>query len=88
MKFTYSHWQSASGRWYCNNIKQLSGWTGKWYAPMRLLNLSIDEFVDLLMKYNAKGLFYNKSTDYLNYYFTSERDVKSFCSYINKSLKK
>ena len=87
MKFTYSHWQSASGRWYCNNIKQLSSWTGKWYAPMRLLNLSIDEFVDLLMKYNAKGLFYNESTDYLNYYFTSERDVKSFCSYINKSLK-
>lgn len=57
---------------------------GKWYTPMRILDLSVDDYIALLLKYKAKGLYYYAPTDYLGFYFSTERDAKAFCSYVNK----
>ena len=82
-------WQSPTGRWFTNDVKNLSGRSGKWYTPMRILNLSIDEYIDLLIKtFNAQGLSYYSPTDYLSFYFSKEKDAKAFCSYVNKCARR
>lgn len=82
--FKMTCWNSPSGRWYCNDINNLS----KWYVPWRILDISIEEYIDLLLKFNAKDIYYYEPTDYLNFCFICEKDAKSFCSYINKFVRK
>ncbi len=78
-------WQSFTGKYHVNDVKNLAGRSAKWYTPMRILNLSIDEYIDLLVnKFHAEGLKYYAPTDYLGFYFTKEKDAKAFCSYVNK----
>lgn len=80
-------WES-NGSWHVNDVKNLSGRSAKWYTPMRILNLSIEEYIDLLINtFHAKGLKYYFTTDYLAFYFSKEKDAKAFCSYINKKAK-
>ena len=86
--YQMSHWESTKNHWHVNDVKNLCGRSAKWYTPMRVLNLSIDEYVDLLLnKFNAKGLKYYPDTDYLGFYFSKEKDAKSFCLYVNKQAR-
>lgn len=79
-------WES-NGKWSVNDIKNLSGRSAKWYTPMRILGISIEEYVDLLKSFNAQGLYYYAPTDYLSFYFVKEKDAKAFCSYVNKKAR-
>lgn len=86
--FQLTHWQSASSGWYVNDVKNLSGRSAKWYTPMRILKLSVEEYIALLLKtFHAEGLHYYAPTDYLAFYFSKESDAKAFCSYVNKKAK-
>ena len=81
-------WESVSGRWFVNDVTNLSGRSAKWYTPMRILSLSVEEYINLLINsFGAKGLQYYPSTDFLTFYFDTEKEAKSFCSYINKIAK-
>ena len=79
-------WES-NGKWSVNDVKNLSGRSAKWYTPMRILGISIEEYIDLLKSFNAQGLHYYAPTDYLSFYFVKEKDAKAFCSYINKKAR-
>lgn len=79
-------WES-NGKWSVNDVKNLSGRSAKWYTPMRILGISIEEYIDLLKSFNAQGLYYYAPTDYLSFYFVKEKDAKAFCSYINKKAR-
>ncbi len=80
-------WESQK-KWYVNDIQNLLGRSAKWYTPMRILNISVEEYIDLLInKFFAKDIKYYPSTDYLYFYFIKEKDAKAFCSYINKIAK-
>lgn len=85
-KMTY--WNN-NGNWYCNDVQDISGPSAKWYVPMRILNLSIEEYITLLVDtFHAKDLSYYEPTDYLHFRFLTEKDVKAFCSYVNKAARK
>lgn len=77
-------WQTASGKWCVNDVKNLGGNSGKWYVPMRILDISVEDYINTLLKYKAEGIYYYAPTDYLGFYFTKEKDAKAFCSYVNK----
>lgn len=81
-------WQSGQ-YWHCNDIKNMSGRSAKWYTPMRILGLTVEEYVDLLInKFNAKALRYYAPTDYLGFHFETEKEAKAFCNYINKEARR
>ena len=82
--YQMTSWESPTKRWYVNDVKNLSGRSSRWYTPMRILDLSIDEYINLLIKFNAQDFFYYKPTNYLHFSFAKERDAKAFCSYVNK----
>jgi hypothetical protein len=63
----------------------MCGRSAKWYTPMRILNLTVEEYVYLLVdKFNAKALRYYAPTDYFTFGFETEKEAKTFCNYVNK----
>ena len=77
-------WESV-GRWHVNDVKNFGGCSAKWYTPMRILGISVEEYINLLLNtFHAEGLCYYAPTDYLDFYFSKEKDAKAFCSYVNK----
>lgn len=80
-------WESGGGQWKINDVKNLSGPSAKWYTPMRILDLTIDEYIALLIKYKAKNFYYSIATDFLSFSFESEKDAKAFCSLVNKTAR-
>ena len=79
-------WES-NGKWSVNDVKNLSGRSAKWYTPMRILDISIEEYINLLKSFNAQELYYYAPTDYLSFFFLKEKDAKAFCSYVNKKAR-
>lgn len=79
-------WQSGR-KWHVNDIKNLNGKSAKWYTPMRMLDLSVEEYISLLLKYKAKGIHYYAPSDYLGFYFLTEGDANRFCAFINAKAK-
>ena len=85
--YNMSYWD-ISGYYYCNDVQNIGGKSCKWYVPMRILGLSIEEYINLLMNtFHAHGFKYCEKTDCLNFYFKTEKDVKSFCAYVNRKAK-
>ena len=80
-------WESI-GHWHVNDVKNLNGRSAKWYTPMRILDVSIEEYINLLVNtFHAEGIHYYAPTDYLGFYFLKEKDAKAFCSYVNKKAR-
>lgn len=78
-------WKDEGNKWHCNDVNNLAGRSAKWYTPMRILELSVEEYIALLAeKFHAKGFHYCLASDYLGFYFMKETDAKAFCSYVNK----
>ena len=81
-------WQGADQQWHCNDIKHMSGRSAKWYTPMRILGLSIEDYIKCLLQFHAVNISYYEPTDYLRFNFNTEREAKAFCNYINKAATK
>ena len=88
--YKLSYWKDNPfiNKWRVNDVNNLAGISAKWYVPMRLLDLSIEEYIHLLVeKFNVCGLRYYEPTNYLSFYFNKESNAKKFCNYINKIAK-
>ena len=82
--YKLSCWE-CNGKWRVNDVTNLTGPSAKWYTPMRILNLSVEEYINLLVyTFNAKELHYYEPTNYLGFCFLKEIEAKRFCNYVNK----
>ena len=55
-------WKSSSGKWYCNDTTELAGMASKWWAPARILGISLTDYVLLLKnKYRVCFLYCQRS---------------------------
>ena len=85
--YKVTHWES-NGRWRVNDVTNLCGKSAKWYAAMRLLSLSVDEYINLLVNtFHAIELKYFDTTDCLIFCFKTETEAKAYCNYINKQAR-
>ena len=82
----YSEWQSPNGVWYCNDTSEIGkSQAGLWWAPARLLGLSLDASVNLLIiKFKPDNISYNKEKNVLVYSWKEQSDMREFKRYINK----
>lgn len=80
-------WQGASGRWYVNDLKSLKSKSCLWWFPIRLLDVTIDEFFEILKKYNAK-VSYSVEKEFLLYSFSTRKDACGFRDLLNKTARK
>ena len=81
-------WQGTSGQWYCNDTTYMVGKSGKWYTPMRILQFSVEEYINFLLQYNAQNISYYEPTDCLTFSFNTQLEAKKFCRVINAAATK
>lgn len=85
--YNMTHWE-CGGLYYCNDVNNLCGRSAKWYTPMRILGLSVDEYINLLVDtFHASNIKYFDKTDCLIFSFNTEKEAKTFCAYVNKKAK-
>ena len=83
--YKVSQWQSASGRWYCNDVADLAGPSAKWWIPARLLNISLNDYILLLKdRFNADIILYNEENDVLIFSWKKESDAHRYLLWINR----
>ena len=81
-------WQGGSGKWYCNDIHDLTGSSAKWWAAARLLNISLTDYILLLKNdFNATIGKYNRETDYLHIQWDNYTDCHRYVLFINKKAR-
>ena len=51
MKTIYkmTEWQSPTGVWYVSNTQDLGHDSGAWWLPARFLNMSLDDYIKMLI---------------------------------------
>lgn len=87
--YQVSSWNSPSGRWYCNDVKDLAGVAGKWWVPARLLGLSLTDYILLLKdEFKADIHSYYEPTDLLLFSWKNYGDCHRYVLYINGKARK
>ena len=85
--YNMTYWDISS-YYYCNDVQNIGGRSCKWYTPMRILGLSVEEYIELLVNtFHASGIKYFDEKDFLNFHFNTEKDAKLFCAYVNRKAK-
>lgn len=87
--YKVDEWQSPTGEWYCNDVQDLAGISGKWWVPARILNLSLTNFVLLLKdKFNANIKTYYEPTDVLIFSWEKYAECHKYVLWINSMARK
>lgn len=90
MKNTYncSVWQSPTGDWHAGDVSDLANGSNFWWIPARLLNISLEEYINILVKtFKVTYLKYNIDSDVLFFSWDNELNCKKYKNWINKSIK-
>lgn len=87
--YSCSIWQSPTGRWHCNDVKDLAGISGKWWIPARMLELSLVDYIFLLKdEFKADIESYYEATDCLLFSWKHYSDCNKYVSWINSQARK
>lgn len=83
----YTEWEAVSG-WKTGDVSDLAHNSNAWWYPARLLNISVTDYINLLItKYNAHSFCYCKETNILTWKWTKE-DNHKFTLFINNTSRK
>lgn len=85
----YSEWQGSSGVWYCNDVEDLANGSGRWWIPARMLGLSLDKYVEMLIKdFKVDSILYSQEKDVLIYSWNKQADMRKFKNWLNAAARK
>lgn len=83
----YSEWE-INGRWYCNDTDGASDFAGLWWTPARMLNLSPDAFIEMLIRdFKPDHISYSREHCVLLYSWDSQAQMRKFKNWINKQAR-
>lgn len=87
--YEVSEWQSHTGRWHCNDVKDLAGISGKWWVPARMLGISLVDFILLLKdEFKADIESYYEPNDVLLFSWKNQSDCHRYVLWINSMARK
>lgn len=83
-----TEWQNGSC-WYVNDVEELASVSSKWWTPLRLLDITVEEFFFLLKDtFNATNFHYNANTNVLMFSFDTQAAARKYKNYINAQARK
>lgn len=90
MLYEVTDWQStASGLYYCDNVKDLAHNSGDWWLPARVLGISPAEFIKFLIEnYKPDIIKYNAEKNFLYYAWSNYEKCHQWKLYINRVARK
>lgn len=81
-----TEWQSASGKWFCNDIEELAGIGSLWWVPARMLNLTPAQYIEMLVKDFKPD--YLKFDKILIFSWNSQSNMRKYKNFINAEARK
>ena len=87
--YKVEEWQSPTGKWLCNDVKDLAGVSGKWWVPARMLGMSLTDYILLLKdEFKADIESYYEPTDVLLFSWKKQTDCHRYVLWINSMARK
>jgi hypothetical protein len=87
--YKISEWETASGKWVCDDVEELTTSASKWYAPARVLGISPEDFVLLLIeKFKVSYINYYREQNFLVYWWNDRQACRDFKNYVNAVARK
>lgn len=81
-----SSWQGSSGRWFVADVTAVGKMSSAWWMPARMLNISLTDYVKLIVKYHASNITFDGKT--LLFSFDKQADAHKWELYLNSAAKK
>ena len=83
-----TEWQDATGNWLVNDTTSMTSIAIKWWVPMRMLNLTPEDYIRLLKdKFHVNYMKYVKDADLLIFSFATQEDERKNKNWINKEAR-
>ena len=83
-----TEWKSA-GMWFCSDVEDLGNWSGAWWIPARILEISLTDFVKMLINdFNVSYISYSEKHNFLYYHWDNQADMRRYKNMINAAARK
>ena len=83
--YKVKEWQSNSGQWYCNDVSDISSGAQNWWTPVRLLNMSLNDYVLMLINdFKVSDISYDKKANVLIFSWKDYNLCHKYVLWINR----
>ena len=85
--YKMEEWES-NGQWHCGDVSALAAMSNAWWYPMRILDLTPEDYITLLKDtYHATNFHYSIEYNVLSFCFKTQSDCRKFKNLINKQAR-
>lgn len=89
MLYRLEEWQGASGVWYCEHTSSFPANVEKWVIPARVLNMSVDDFLRMLIKdFKPDVITVKKDGSFVSWGWSKQSEMRKFKNFINSEARK
>lgn len=89
MLYRLEEWQGASGVWYCEHTSSFPANVEKWVVPARVLNMSVDDFLRMLIKdFKPDVITVKKDGSFVSWGWSKQSEMRKFKNFINSEARK
>ena len=89
MLYRLEEWQGASGIWYCEHTSSFPANVEKWVIPARVLNMSVDDFLRMLIKdFKPDVITVKKDGSFVSWGWSKQSEMRKFKNFINSEARK
>ena len=89
MLYRLEEWQGASGIWYCEHTSSFPANVEKWVIPARVLNMSVDDFLRMLIKdFKPDVITIKKDGSFVSWGWSKQSEMRKFKNFINSEARK
>ena len=84
MLYRLEEWQGASGVWYCEHTSSFPANVEKWVIPARVLNMSVDDFLRMLIKdFKPDVITVKKDGSFVSWGWSKQSEMRKYKNWIN-----
>ena len=89
MLYRLEEWQGASGVWYCEHTSSFPANVEKWVIPARVLNMSVDDFLRMLIKdFKPDVITVKEDGSFVSWGWSKQSEMRKFKNFINSEARK
>ena len=84
MLYRLEEWQGASGVWYCEHTSSFPANVEKWVIPARVLNMSVDDFLRMLIKdFKPDVITVKEDGSFVSWGWSKQSEMRKFKNWMN-----
>ena len=90
MLFHLDEWQSTGTKiWYCEHTSSYPQGVQKWVVPARILGLSVDDFLRMLIKdFKPDVITVKEDGSFVSWGWSKQSEMRKFKNFINSEARK